>query len=72
MLFSFGFLMNASTIVFTIAKLNQSTKYMLKVAKEMLAKSKSSKFNFTYEVTPFLVFVVSKIRFFSREETFMF
>ena len=51
--------MNASTIVFTLAKLNQSTKYMLKVAKEMLAKSKSSEFNFTYKVTPFLAFVVA-------------
>ena len=58
MLYSLEFLMNASTIVFTLAKLNQSTKYMLKVAKEMLAKGKSSKFNFTYKVTPFLVFVV--------------
>ena len=61
MLYSLGVLMNASTIVFTLAKLNQSTKYMLKVAKEMLAKGKSSKFNFTYKVTPFLVFVVPKI-----------
>ena len=50
--------MNASTIVFTLAKLNQSTKYMIKVAKEILAKGKSSKFNFTYKVTPSLVFVV--------------
>ena len=66
------FLRNASTIVFTLAKLNQSTKYMLKVAKEKLAKGKSSKFNFTYKVRPFLVFVVAKIRFFSREETYMF
>ena len=32
--------MNASTIVFTLAKLNRLTKYMLKVAKEMLAKVK--------------------------------
>ena len=72
MLYSLGVLMNASTIVFTLAKLNQSTKYMLKVAKEMLAKGKSSKFNFTYKVTPFLVFVVAKIRFISREETYMF
>ena len=61
MLYSLEFLMNASTIVFTLAKLNQSTKYILKVAKEMLAKGKSSKFNFTYEVTPFLVFAVAKI-----------
>ena len=60
MLYYFGFLMNVSTIVFTLAKLNQSTKYMPKVAEEMLAKSKSSKFNFTYKVTLFLVFV-SKI-----------
>ena len=50
--------MNASTVVFTLAKLNQSRKYMLKVAKEILAKGKSSKFNFTYKVTPSLVFVV--------------
>ena len=61
MLYSVEFLMNASTIVFTLVKLNQSKKYMLKVAKEMLTKSKSSKFNFTYKVTPFLVFVVAKI-----------
>ena len=40
MLYSLEFLMNASTIVFTIGKLNQSTKYMLKVSKEMLAKAK--------------------------------
>ena len=53
--------MNARTMVFTLAKLNQSTKYMLKVAKEMLAKGKSSKLNFTYKVAPFLVFVVAKI-----------
>ena len=60
--------MNASTMVFTLAKLIHSTKYMLKVAKEMPAKGNSSKFNFTYKVTPFLVFVIAKIRFFSREE----
>ena len=69
--------MNASTIVFTLAKLNQSTKYMLKFAKEMLAKGKSSKFKLkqqstgatsmlfwcvtSFKVTPFLVFVVAKI-----------
>ena len=34
--------MNASTIVFTLARFNQLTKYMLKVAKEMLAKDKTS------------------------------
>ena len=50
--------MNASTIDFTLSKLNQSTKYMLKVAEEILVKGKSSKFNFTYKVTPFLVYVV--------------
>ena len=61
MLYSLKFLMNASTIVFTSAKLNQSTKYMLKLAKEMLAKGKSLKFHFTCKVTPFLVFVVAKI-----------
>ena len=60
MLYSLQFLMNVSTIVFTVAKLNQSTKYMLKVAKEMLAKGKSPKFDFTFKVTPFLVFVVAK------------
>ena len=49
------------TTVFTLAKLSQSTKYMFKVAKEMLAKGRSSKFNATYKVTPFLVFVVAKI-----------
>ena len=72
MLYSLEFLINAYTIVVTLAKLNQSTKYMLKAAKEMLAKGKSSKFNFIYKVTPFLVFVVAKIRFFSWEETYMF
>ena len=36
--YSLEFLTNASTIVFTLAKLNQSTKYMLKVAKEILAR----------------------------------
>ena len=61
MLYSIGFLMNARTMVFTLAKLNQSTKYMLKVAKEMLAKGKSSKLNFTYKVALVLVFVVAKI-----------
>ena len=39
--YSIEFLMNASTIVITLAKFNQSTKYMLKVAIEMLAKSKT-------------------------------
>ena len=58
MLYSLEFLMNASTVVFTLAKLNQSAKHMLKVAKEILAKGKSSKFSFTYKVTPFLAFVV--------------
>ena len=62
---------DVSITVFTLAKLNQSTKYMLKVAKEMLANGESSKFNFTYKVTPFLVFVVAKIRFISREETYV-
>ena len=61
MLYSLEFLMNVSTIVFTLVKLNQLTKYMLKVAKEILAKDISSKFNLTYKVTPFLVFVVAKI-----------
>ena len=44
MFYSLEFLMNASAIVFTLAQFNQSTKCMLKVAKEILAKSKSSKF----------------------------
>ena len=44
MFYSLEFLVNASTTVFTLAKFNQSIKSMLKVAKEMLAKSKSSKF----------------------------
>ena len=43
MFYSIEFLMNSSTIVFTLVKFNQSTKYMLKVSKEMLAKGKSSK-----------------------------
>ena len=51
MFYSIEFLMNASTIVFTLARFNQLTKYMLKVeltkymlkvAKEMLAKDKTS------------------------------
>ena len=45
MFYSLEFLVNASTTVFTLAKFNQSIKSMLKVAKEMLAKSKSSKFS---------------------------
>ena len=61
MLYSLEFLLNASAMVFTLAKLNQSTKYMLKVPKEMLAKGKSSKLNFTYKGKPFLIFVVAKI-----------
>ena len=72
--------MNASTTVFTLAKFNQSIKYMLKVAKEMLAKSKSSKFRLeqqstrttstllwcstSYKVKFSLVFVIAKIFFF--------
>ena len=43
MFYSLEFLMNASTTAFTLAELNQSAKYMLKVAKEMLGKGKSSK-----------------------------
>ena len=39
-LYSIESLMNASTIVFTLAKFNQATKYMLKVAEEVLAKVK--------------------------------
>ena len=42
MSYSVELLMNASTIVMTLAKFSQSTKNMLKVAKEMLAKGKSS------------------------------
>ena len=41
MFYSLDFRMNASAIVFTLAKLNQSTKYMFKVAAEILAKGKS-------------------------------
>ena len=44
MFYSVKFLMNASMIVFTLAKFDQSTKYMLNVAKEMLTKGKTSKF----------------------------
>ena len=63
-----------------VAKFNQSIKYMLKVAKEMLAKSKSSKLRLeqqstrttstllwcstSYKVKSFLVFVIPKIIFF--------
>ena len=41
MFYYFEFLMNANMTVFTLVKLNQSTKYMLKIAKEMLANGKS-------------------------------
>ena len=37
--------MTAITIVFTLAKLQQSTKYKLKIATEMLGKGKSLSFN---------------------------
>ena len=43
--------MNASTIVITLAKSNQSTKYMLKVANKMLANGKSSKFKLKQQNT---------------------
>ena len=51
MFYSLEFLMNASTIVFMLAKLNQSAKYMLKFAKEMPAKGKSSKFKLKQQST---------------------
>ena len=38
MFYSLELLINASTIVFKLAKLNQQTKYLLKVAKEILAR----------------------------------
>ena len=44
MFYSVELLLNVSTIVFTLATSNQSTKYILKVAKEILAKVQSSKF----------------------------
>ena len=44
MFYSIEFLTNASTIFFTLAKFNQSTKYMLKFAKEILAKGKALNF----------------------------
>ena len=44
MFYSLELLLNVSTIVFTLATSNQSTKYILKVAKEILAKVQSSKF----------------------------
>ena len=43
MFYSLEFLMNASTIFFTLAKLNQSTKYMLKVATEIQSNLKKTK-----------------------------
>ena len=52
MFYSLEFLVNASTTVFTLAKFNQSIKSMLKVAKEMLAKSKSSKFRLNNNKAP--------------------
>ena len=77
MFYSHEFLLNTSAIVFTLAKLNHSIKYMLQVAKETMAKGKSSKFKLKqqsiirtstlfwyltlYKVTTFLVFVVAKI-----------
>ena len=78
----------ASMIYFTLAKFSQSAKNMLKATKEMLAKSKSLIFKLkqqstrttstlfwcstSYKVAPLLVFVVAKILFFSREETYVF
>ena len=66
-------------VVFTLAKLDQSTKYMLKFEKKMLAKRENSKFRLeqqstrttstlfwcsaSYKLTHFLVFVVAKICF---------
>ena len=38
MFYFLEFLMNASTIDLTLAKLHQQTKYIIKVAKEMLAR----------------------------------
>ena len=83
--YSLEFLMNANTTVFTLAKLNYSTKYMLKGATEMLVKGKSSRFRLKQQstrttstllscstsnkVAPFLVFVVASMLFFSREDT---
>ena len=75
-------------VVFTLAKLDQSTKYMLKFEKKMLAKRENSKFRLeqqstrttstlfwcstSYKLTHFLVFVVAKIWFFRREEKYLF
>ena len=75
-------------VVFTLAKLDQSTKYMLKFEKDMLAKLENSKFRLeqqitrttstlfwcltSYKLTHFLVFVVAKIWFFRREEKYLF
>ena len=42
---------NANTLVFGLAKLNESTKHMLKVGKEMLVKGKSSKFKLKQQST---------------------
>ena len=77
MFYSHEFLLNTSAIVFTLATLNYSIKYMLEVAKETMGKGKSSKFKLKqqsirttstllwyltlYKVTTFLVFVVAKI-----------
>ena len=44
MFYSLEFLMNGSTIFFTLARLNQSTKYMLKVATEMQSNLKKAKY----------------------------
>ena len=86
MSYSVELLRNASTIVITLANFSQSTKNMFKVAKEMLAKGKSSQFkrkhqstrtmstlfccSTSYKVKPFLDFVVTKI-FFGREGAWM-
>ena len=51
MFYSINFLMKTSPIIFTLVKINQPTKYMLKVAKEMLAKGKRSKFKLKQKST---------------------
>ena len=51
MIYSINFLMKTSPIILTLVKINQPTKYMLKVAKEMLAKGKRSKFKLKQKTT---------------------
>ena len=56
-LYSIESLMNASTIIFTLAKFNQETKYMLQVAKEVLAKVQTKTTKHQNDVNVIFVFI---------------